>query len=176
MTLTEPKIVRLVVDDENMLYTSFSPEDELDESVKSYIRSKIEGDKLRQYFQLTVISREPLDEARFRSAVSNWIKDEKALLSGKEKETIIRLIGSLIFGSIMLVLSIELEAQIDVVKYSLMPIMGSLALSSAAGILVETIPTIRATKWLLRETERNNLITFEYGCDNKDTLHRESQR
>ena len=163
MSIIEKKEIRLVVKDEQSLYTPFSPADELDESVRSYIRSKVAEDKLRQNFHLIVMSQEPVDEERFRTAVSNWIRDEKAACNGDEKETVIRLAGSLVFGTILILLSIELEAQFDVVKYSLMPIMASLALSNAAGILIEKIPMIRATKWILAETEKNNMITFEYG-------------
>ncbi len=43
MNHAEQQNIRLVVDDEQALYTSFSPEDEFDEPVKTYIRSKAAG-------------------------------------------------------------------------------------------------------------------------------------
>ena len=76
----EQKNISIVVENEQELYTSLSPEDEFNDSVKSYIRSKITGGGMKRYVGLTVISRTPIDEDRFRSAVSNWARDEKEAL------------------------------------------------------------------------------------------------
>lgn len=78
------KNITLIVNDEKTLYSAFSPEDEFDESVKSYIRSKIAGMDYKQNVRLKVVSRNHIDEDRFRLAVSNWIRDEKTIL-GKKK-------------------------------------------------------------------------------------------
>ena len=112
---------------------------------------------------MTVISREPIDEERFRSAVSNWTRNEKALFRTHEKKTIRTLIGMLIFGSIMLVLTLSLQKQIVELKYSLMPIMGTLALNNAVAIIIKDMPDISVKKWILNEMEKHNVITFEYG-------------
>ena len=162
---TEQKKIRIVVKDEQSLYTPYSPEDEFCQPVKMYIRSKIAGEKLRQTFILTVISRDPVNEERFRSAVSNWIREEKNIFRKEEKETVLRLAGSLILGSVLIILSIALQQQISVLKYSLLPVMGSLALSGAAGIMIGDMPTVRAKRWMISEMEKNNIIIFEYGCD-----------
>ena len=69
MSHTEQMNIRLVVDDEQELYTSFSPEDELDGSVKAYLRSKITANKYNSNLRLTVIPRKPMDEEKFRRAV-----------------------------------------------------------------------------------------------------------
>ena len=155
--------IKLIVDDEQSLYVSFSPEDEFSDSVKSYIRSKLsDGMHSRQGIDMTVISRKPIDEERFRSAVSNWIRDEKVSFNKREKETRISLIGGLVFGSLLLILSIVMEQRVEVLKYSLLPIMGSLALSKAASVLVVDVPTIRVERWFFTEIEKNSVITFEY--------------
>ena len=155
--------IKLIVDDEQSLYVSFSPEDEFSDSVKSYIRSKLsDGMHSRQGINMTVISRKPIDEERFRSAVSNWIRDEKESFNKREKETRISLIGGLVFGSLLLILSIVMEQRVEVLKYSLLPIMGSLALSKAASVLVVDVPTIRVERWFFTEIEKNSVITFEY--------------
>ena len=72
--------------------------------------------------------------------------------------------GLLILGSILIVLSLALEKHVEVLKYSLLPVMGSLALSRAAGILVLKMPTNTKSEKLIREMEENSVITFEYGC------------
>ena len=79
MDNAEQKNVRLVVDDEQKLYTPFNPDDEFSEPVKAYIRTKITGKEDHQSISLTVMSHDPVNEERFRSAVSNWIRAEKAL-------------------------------------------------------------------------------------------------
>ena len=75
------------------------------------------------------------------------------------------LIGTLIFGSVMLLLCLSLEKIIDVLQYSLMPIMGSLALSKSASIIIMDMPLIRAKRWILEGMEKKNVITFEYEND-----------
>ncbi len=162
MNNTDQAQIRLIVDDEQTLYSKFSPEDEFNESVKSYIRSKITNKDSAKEISLTVISQKPLDEERFRTAVANWIRDEKISFKVTEKNTIHRLFGLLIFGSIMILICLFLEKRIDVLKYSLLPIMGSLALSRAASILVLDMPAIRAQRWMLNEMEKRKVITFEY--------------
>lgn len=162
MSHTEQMNIRLVVDDEQELYTSFSPEDELDGSVKAYLRSKISANKYNSNLRLTVIPRKPMDEEKFRRAVSYWIKDEKESFSIEEKSTVRMLIGLLIFGSIMILACLSLQKTIDVLQYSLMPILGSLSLSRAASILIIDMPTIRAKRWILGSMEKHNVITFEY--------------
>lgn len=69
----------------------------------------------------------------------------------------------LIFGSIMLVLTLSLQKQIVELKYSLMPIMGTLALNNAVTIIIKDMPDISVKKWILNEMEKHNVITFEYG-------------
>ena len=163
MDQTRDDNIKLVVNDEQTLYNAFSPEDEFSEPVKSYIKSKIASADRCRSFNMTVLSREPIDEERFRSAVSNWTRNEKALFRTHEKKTIRTLIGMLIFGSIMLVLTLSLQKQIVELKYSLMPIMGTLALNNAVTIIIKDMPDISVKKWILNEMEKHNVITFEYG-------------
>ena len=165
MDNAEQKNIRLVVDDEQKLYTPFSPEDEFNEPVKAYIRSKIAGKDDYQSISLTVMSRDLLNEEKFRSAVSNWIRDEKAMFQKTGKDLMRMLVGLLIVGSILIVLSLALEKQVEVLKYSLLPVMGSLSLSRAAGIMVLKLPTNTANKRRINEMEQNSVITFEYGYE-----------
>ncbi len=162
MDNTERVDVRVAVDDERQLYTPFSTEDEFSESFKRFVRTKMAGGKDSKGYTMTVVAKQPLDEERFRKAMTNWTRDERTALMTNERNTLRMLVGLLIFGSIMFVLSLSLVKQNAVLQYSLLPIIGSLSLSKAAGILVIDIPTIRAKKWIIKEMESNNLITFEY--------------
>lgn len=160
--LTEQKDVRLVVEDESTLYNPFNPETEFSVYAKKYIQSKASDADLGQSINLHVISSEKLDEDKFRTAVSNWIEEEKAVFRKKERETKRMLIGLLIFGSVFIVLSLALQQRFEVLKYSLLPIMGSLALSKATGALIIDMPTVRAQKMMISQMEKHNVITFEY--------------
>ena len=166
MDRSKIKDIKLVVNDEEDLYNHFSPEDEFEDSVKSYITSKIVDKNSIKGISLTVMSQNPMDEDRFRRAVANWISDEKASFRLNDRNTFLTLIGALIFGSIMLILCISLEKIIDVLQYSLMPIMGSLALGKATSILVEDLPLIKARSLVFSEMSKYNVITFEYGQHN----------
>ena len=161
MEQAEQKNIRLVVNDEQTLYTPYSPEAEFNESLKIYIREKIARIDYRQGVSLTVVSREPINEEKFRSAVANWITDEKALFRKKDKRINRLLITMLVLGSIFVILSVNLVKRFYVVRYALLPIMGSLALSKAASMLIFDMPSSRAKKQILTQMEKNNAITFE---------------
>ena len=165
MDQTERTKITIIVNDEDTLYSSFSPEPEFSDKVQLYIKSKAAVEDMEHSINLHVLSRVPLDEDRFRTAVSNWIRQERALFRKIEKETIRMLIGLLVFGSIFIILSLALEKRIGVLKYTLIPILGSLALSRATGILIVDMPTIKAQRWMLNGLEKNNMITFEYDSD-----------
>lgn len=153
--------ITLVVKQEKDLYSVFSPDDEFHEYVKAYIRSKMMLNGYKKKTRLNVISDEPLDEEKFRSAASNWVKDEKTLFKRNEKKTYLTLASLLAFGSGMILLTLFLQKSITELEYSLMPIMGSLSLGRAAGILILDIPAIRARRYIIGQMEKKSTITFE---------------
>ena len=169
MDRTEQKIIRLDVSDELKLYTPFNPEAEFSESVKKYIKSKAAIEKPGQSFILSVTSRKTLDEERFRAAVADWIREEKALFRIKEQSTILTLLGLLVFGSVFIMVSLALQNQFEVLKYSLLPILGSLSLSKATGILILDMPMGRAQRRIINEMEKKNVVTFEYAHEENTT-------
>ena len=146
----------LVVEDEKSLYTNFSPEAEFDHDVKEYIKSKIAGEEDNKSVQLTVVSQDPLDEEKFRSAVSNWISDEKKVLRQSEKNTTRLFFGLLVFGSIMILLSSVLVSRFTVLQNTLIPIMGSVSLTRAVRTLIIDVPKVRAQKWIFKEMEKRH--------------------
>ena len=93
------KDVKLIVNDEDSLYMPFSDGDEFAFSVRDYIKTKYAGAELGDLLRLTVVSAVPIDEDRFRSAVSNWIVDEKLKFRQEEKTTNRMLIGFLVIAS-----------------------------------------------------------------------------
>lgn len=163
MDQTEQMNITLVVDDEKDLYNKFSPGADFSSSVKEYIRARVVSKGDHQGIGMTVRSRHPLDEEKFRAAVSNWIRDEKAVFRKVEKELLRTLVALLIVGSVLIILSLALEKRVEVLKYSLIPILGSLALSKAAGIMVIKMPVNSKNKRLINEMEKTSEITFEYG-------------
>ncbi len=163
MEYTEKTNIRLIVDDEQSLYIRFSPEAELSEGVRSYIKSKIAGKYLNNDISLTVISSAPIDETRFKAAVMNWIREEKEKLSQDVKTTLRLLVGMLAVATIFIILSMSLTKQYNVISYTIIPVLGSVALGRAAGICVTEMPIKHASLQLVREMENNSKIFFEYG-------------
>ena len=144
----------LVVEDEKSLYTNFSPAAEFSHDVKDYIKSKIAGEEDNKRIRLTVVSQEPLDEEKIRSAVSAWISDEKRVLRQSEKNTMRLFFGLLVFGSIMILLSSFLVSRFTVLQNTLIPIMGSVSLTRAVRTLIIDVPKVRAQKWIFKEMEK----------------------
>ncbi len=159
--------VRILVTDEALLYSPFSPDDEFHSDFKLYIRSKMSVGAYDRRVKMTVLSRVRLDEDKFRRAVADWVREEQALFARKYTETIRLLIGLLAVGSIMILLCLGFRTQSSVLRYSILPVMGSLSLTRAGGILLIDLPTVKATKWLIRELEHNSEIVFEYEEDRR---------
>ncbi|MBR2390730.1 MAG: hypothetical protein IKA94_08055, partial [Mogibacterium sp.] len=143
------KDVKLIVNDEDSLYMPFSDGDEFAFSVRDYIKTKYAGAELGDLLRLTVVSAVPIDEDRFRSAVSNWIVDEKLKFRQEEKTTNRMLIGFLVIASFFIILSLRLESQIDVLAYTIIPVLGSVSLGRAAGICLTDLPSNKARKNLI---------------------------
>ena len=165
MDLKEQNKITLVVRDEEDLYTAFSPEPEFCGELKTYIRSKVNEEKSKNGIQMTVVAEKPIDEERFRIASSNWNKDAKKAFKIQERQTLLMLIALLAVGSLLIIVSLALEKYNNVLKYSILPVIGSLALSRAAAILLIDLPTMRATKWILNEMDKKNVLSFEYQHD-----------
>ncbi len=86
-----------------------------------------------------------------------------ALFRINHKDMIRMLIGTLVIGSILVLVNLHLKERFESVQYSLIPIIGALALGRAAGILAIDVPTNIVKKRLISEMRKNILITFEYG-------------
>jgi hypothetical protein len=93
--------------------------------------------------------------------VSNWVRDEEDVFKSDRYEKDCLLIGLLLFGSALVVFGIKLQEKIEVARYSLVPIMGSLSLSRATGILVIDLPLLSSKIKLLKRVESGSMITFE---------------
>lgn len=165
---TEQANITLVVRNEEELYTSYSPVPEFNYSVMGYIRSKIGEAAEEGNMSLTVISKEPLDEERFWTAARNWIKDEKRLFKMEQKNNLRTLIGLLVVGSILIIASISLQQFNELLRYTLLPVMGSLALSRSARILILEMPVVNAKQKIIKQIEQSNKIIFKYGDDTYD--------
>ena len=103
------------------------------------------------------------NEERFRPAVSNWIKDEKAVFRKRIKDLLHKLAVHLFTGSVLIILSLLLQERFEMLKYSLLPIMASFGLGNAVGIMLEEPPKSGRMKFLIKEMEQYSLTTFEYG-------------
>lgn len=159
--LKETNFVEIVVNDENDLYTPLSPDNEFDQGVRSYIKSKIALLGYDTNIGLRVISRDPLDEERFRSAVKNWIRDEKISMRQESRESNRIMFGMLVVASVFIILSLVLSKYISVLSYTIIPVLGSVALGRAAGIFITEMPINKAKQKMADELEMNSPVVFE---------------
>lgn len=155
------KDVKLIVTNEESLYLPFSDGDEFSFSVRDYIKTKYSGAEIGDFLRLTVVSSAPIDEDRFRSAVTNWVQEEKLKFRQEEKTTNRMLIGMLVIASLFIILSLQLEKQVAALSYTIIPVLGSVALGRAAGICLTDLPINRARKQMLHDMEQNSPIIFE---------------
>ncbi|MBR2836149.1 MAG: hypothetical protein IKE43_10660 [Coriobacteriales bacterium] len=161
MTLEGVNDIKLVVNDEDRLYTPLSPEIEFDQGIKNYIKSKIEIAGYRNNIRLTVISHSAIDEDKFRSAVVKWAQDERSLYHQEAKTLTHMLIGMLILASLFIILGIILVQQSQTFSYTIIPVLGSIALGKAAGICVVDLPINKAKLKMLEKLDKNSPVVFE---------------
>ncbi len=152
--------IRLYAENEAVLYAPFAPE-EFNDKVKGHLRTKVTGKDFNNSVRLVVTSPGPLDEDRFHKAVENWIRDEKAMFMQEEKRTARLMRGMLIIGSVLIVLSLFLEGYAESFSYSLIPIMGSVALGRVASTCIIDWPVIKAKRKLIDEISQASTVVFE---------------
>lgn len=163
MKLQKENNIRLLVKDEQSLYSPFSPDAEFSEPVKSYIRSKTLGDDFKQQIKLTVISSAPLDEDRFRTAAANWVKDEKAGFEQDYKRYIHFPRAMFIIGVLIIILVSLLKPYLDPLTHAIILIIGTAVAGKGVVNWYEQVPAIRARKQLTKEIDKTSTIVFEYG-------------
>ncbi|MCR5034606.1 MAG: hypothetical protein K6B42_04195 [Clostridia bacterium] len=160
MAQQETNIIRLVVEDEQSLYSPFSPDCEFNENVKQYIRSKASLGDYRQPMELIVISSSPLDEERIRSAIANWVKDEKTLFIRKEKQSTQLPSAMFIIGASIIILITLLRQFIEPLTYAVILIIGTAVLGRGVTNWYEHTLGIKAKRWLISELNKTNMIVF----------------
>ena len=165
MERIQPMNLRLVVKNESSLYDPFSPGEDFSDALRKYIRTKIVGKDDHQTINMTVTSRTPLNEERFRSAVANWITDEKGAFRKMQKEMLRLLVVYLVLGSLLIILRVMLEPFSKDLQYTILPILASFSLGRAAAIMIVDLPRNSRYKKLINEMEQNCVITFVYGCE-----------
>ena len=155
------KDIKLIVSNEESLYLPFSDGDEFSFSVRDYIKTKYTSAEVGDLLRLTVVSSAPIDEDRFRSAVANWVQEEKLKFRQEEKTTNRMLIGFLVIASLFIILSLQLEKRVEALSYTIIPVLGSVALGRAAGICLTDLPINRAKRQMINDMENNSPIIFE---------------
>ena len=160
------KNIRLLVKDEQSLYTPFSPDDEFSEPVKTYIRSKALGDDYKQQIKLTVISSAPLDEDKFRSASANWIEEEKALFEQNEKRATQLPTAMFIIGALIIILVTLFKSYFEPLTFAIILIIGTAVIGKGVTNWYEHVPAYKAKKWLATEIDKTSTIEFLYEDDN----------
>ena len=161
MSEKEIKDIRIIVENENSLYVPYSPESEFNEGLKSYIRSKVAELSSGSGIRLVVISPTAMDEEKFKTAIRNWTRDQKAVFAREDKITSRTLISLLVFASFFIILSMYLSKYDNVFSYTIIPVLGSVALGRAAGMFISEMPVSKGKKHYLKEVEKNSTIVFE---------------
>ena len=168
MKLQKENNIRLLVKDEQSLYSPFSPDAEFSEPVKSYIRSKTFGDDYKQQIKLTVISSSPLDEEKFRSSASKWVEEEKAVFEQNYRRFIHLPRAMFIIGVLIIILVSLLKPYFEPLTHAIILIIGTAVAGKGVVNWYEQVPAIRARKWMTEEINNTSTIVFEY-TDGQDS-------
>ena len=161
MSEKEIKDIRIIVENENSLYVPYSPESEFNEGIKSYIRSKVAEESSGSGIRLIVMSSSPINEEKFKTANRNWIRDQKAIFAREDKISTRTLLALLVFASLFIILSMYLSKYDNVFSYTIIPVLGSVALGRAAGMFITELPVSKGKKYYMDMVEKNSTVVFE---------------
>ncbi len=161
MSEKEVKDIKIVVNDEDSLYVPYSPESEFSDGIKSYIRSKVAEASSGSGIRLIVMSPSAINEEKFKTAITNWIRDQRAVFEREDKITTRTLVSLLVFASLFIILSMYLSKYDNVFSYTIIPVLGSVALGRAAGMFISEMPVSKGKKYYLDMVEKNSTVIFE---------------
>ena len=94
--------------------------------------------KLSDSISLTVLHSDPIDEERFREAVTHWIEEEKAVFKQESSISNHLLVGMLVIASVFIILSLSLQKRFDVLSYTIIPVLGSVLWTTTVNSGIKT--------------------------------------
>jgi len=157
--------IMLQVTDEQSLYQPLNPEDEFSAGVKQYIRSKAVCINKKQSLKLVVISPDALNQERFKSAVMNWIHEEKTRFRQETDRNYFVQVRMLITGILFILLGSFWKNHIgdESLMHIVISAIGSFGLGRAVAAWIERLPENTMTLRLINEMEATSLIEFKTG-------------
>ena len=83
------------------------------------------------------------------------------MFAREDKITSRTLISLLVFASFFIILSMYLSKYDNVFSYTIIPVLGSVALGRAAGMFITELPVSKGKKHYMDIVEKNSTIVFE---------------
>lgn len=155
--------IRIKVNREEELYDPFDPDMEvLSSDAADYIIKRFEEKaKIGDEPVIKVISSNPLNKERVKSAFTLFIDGKISVLEKEQKRTIIKQIGLFLIGIAFIALWLILASSIKNIAAEVLSIIGSFAVWEAANIWIVEAPKLRLEKRLLKRL-KDTKVEFEY--------------
>ena len=153
--------VNLVIGSESDLYCPYNNDCELDEGVTEYIIRKAKGKKSGENIVIKIISGEPVDEERVRSAFNKFYEETALQNKRMARKNGLKQLWMFIIGIVFIGLSIILDSKIDMLVFQIISTIGAFAIWEASSIWIVDNPALTITKIVNKKLLKDLTIEFE---------------
>lgn len=125
--------MKIKIDSEGELYNSFDKyEETLSEDLISYINNKEEVSSIKEKETIELISKEKIDEDKFKKAFEKYCNEQLMLIKRKQKINSTKQIWLLVLGIIFIIFSITLADKLNVIVLEIISTIGSFSIWESA--------------------------------------------
>ena len=153
--------MKIKIDNEDELYNSFDKfEETLSEDFVSYINNKEEIDLLTEKEDIEIVSKNKIDENKFKKAFEKYCDEQLILIRRQEKINKTKQIWMLIVGIVFIIFSILLTDKINVIILEIISTIGSFSIWESANSWLLQSKVIKFSK-LKAIKLKNSEVKFE---------------
>ena len=153
--------MKIKIDNEDELYNSFDKfEETLSEDFVSYINNKEEIALLTEKEDIEIVSKNKIDENKFKKAFEKYCDEQLILIRRQEKINKTKQIWMLIVGIVFIIFSILLTDKINVIILEIISTIGSFSIWESANSWLLQSKVIKFSK-LKAIKLKNSEVKFE---------------
>ncbi len=147
--------IKLRIRDEEELYSPYDPT-LINDDIISFVEQRIK--KTNVAFSIRLLCDGPVDEARIRTALSDYVLDRRETLRIIRHQNLGQQIRLLIIGVVFILLWLYVNAKTDDVGTEILSIIGSFAIWEFTDFWLVENPENRRQRLFLRKLESADLV------------------
>ena len=152
--------IEVKIKTEQDLYESFNQKKELNDAVTGYIKGQFEDAIFSEPICFHIISEEPVDEETVKQAFLRWNDSLQNSLNRQKQINLTKQLWMFGVGVCFIVMSLILEATVNLVIYTILSTIGAFAMWEAAAIWIVENPKNRLHQRMIRKIAQESTFQF----------------